>query len=273
MFSPWCDGQPLQSNTPMLKGADTLRKSLIPSLLEARRLNESVANEVIELFETARIYLPKPSGLPLEQSTLGITTGGDFHRLKGVVESILDLLHVTDPLEVAPGQLPMLDHQRQGRLRLGNRLLGYLGEVNPPGLKQVGLRGTTAVLEMDLSVLFAAANLVPQQQPLSDYPAIARDLNLIVDEAVQWSELESTIRQAAGPLLEMLRFQEVYRDKKKDGPDKKRLLFSIARALVGTHAHKRRSGSGATGCGERVPSAAPRRAAGIAASRARATTD
>ena len=86
-FSPWSDTEPLTANTPMLKGADTLRKSLIPSLLEARRVNESVANEPIELFETARIYLPKSRGLPREQSTLGVTSGGEFHVLKGVVET------------------------------------------------------------------------------------------------------------------------------------------------------------------------------------------
>ena len=51
-FSPWSDAEPLGADTPMLKGADTLRKSLIPSLLEARRVNESVANETIELFES-----------------------------------------------------------------------------------------------------------------------------------------------------------------------------------------------------------------------------
>ena len=70
-------------------------------------------------------------------------------------------------------------------------------------------------------------NLVPQQQPLSDFPAIVRDLNLIVDESVRWADMAATIRATVGPLLESLQFQEVYRDKKKDGADKKRLLFSI----------------------------------------------
>ena len=86
----------------------------------------------------------------------------------------------------------------------------------------------TTVLELDLSVLEEVANLVPQQQALSDFPAIARDLNLIVDESVRWADMADTIRATVGPLLESLQFQEVYRDKKKDGADKKRLLFSIA---------------------------------------------
>jgi phenylalanyl-tRNA synthetase beta chain len=190
-------------------------------------VNESVANETIELFESARIYLSSPQGLPREQRTLSVTSGGDFHGLKGIVESLLDTLHVSSTLVVAPATLPLLEAERQGRLELDGCLLGYLGEVSAHGLKQCGLRTPATVLELDLSVLERAANLVPQQQPLSDFPAIARDLNLIVDETVRWADLAATIRVAAGPLLESLQFQEVYRDHKKDGADKKRLLFSI----------------------------------------------
>jgi phenylalanyl-tRNA synthetase beta chain len=226
-FSPWSDAEPLVANTPMLKGADTLRKSLIPSLLEARRSNESVGNEPIELFETARVYLSKPSGLPREQWTLGVTTGGDFHVLKGVVETLLETLRASASLAVRPAALPLLEPERQGRLELDGRLLGYVGEVSAAGLKQFGLRSPATVLELDLSVLEAAARLVPQQQPLSDFPAIVRDLNLIVNESVRWADLADTISATVGPLLESLDFKEVYRDKKKDGADKKRLLFSM----------------------------------------------
>ncbi len=226
-LSPWSDAGPLVTNTPMLKGADVLRMSLIPSLLEARRVNESMGNDPIELFESAHIYLPAPGALPREQWTLAVTSGGDFHVLKGVVESLLETLHVSAALVVEPAALPLLEPQRQGRLDLDGRLLGYLGEVGPAGLKQFGLRTPATVLELDLSVLEAAANLVPQQRPLSDFPAIVRDLNLVVDESVRWADLANTVRTTAGPLLESLQFQEIYRDKQKDGADKKRVLFSI----------------------------------------------
>jgi phenylalanyl-tRNA synthetase beta chain len=132
-------------------------------------------------------------------------------------------------------------------LALGDQLLGYLGEVNPQGLKQFGLRSVATVLELDLGVLAEHANLVPQQRALSDYPAIVRDLNLIVDESVRWAALSQTIRQAVGPWLETLRFQEVYRDKQKDGAEKKRMLFSITlrsaeRTLTNEEADQVRDG-------------------------------
>ncbi|MGM0487581.1 MAG: phenylalanine--tRNA ligase subunit beta [Planctomycetota bacterium] len=226
-FSPWSDAEPLRCRTPMLKGADRLRKSLIPSLLEARRINESMGNDAGELFETAHVYLPRPSGLPQEPWMLGIVSGRDFFFLKGVVESCLELLHIDTPLVVQQCELPLLDPVQQCRLELGEQVLGYLGLVSSKELKQFGLKTEATVAELDLSVLASAANLVPQQQPLSEYPPIARDLNLVVDESVNWATLKSTVAQAAGPLLETLRFQEVYRDPNKDGAGKKRLFFSI----------------------------------------------
>ncbi len=227
-FSPWNHNTPLQTSTPMLKGADTLRKSLVPSILEARRANESVANPVIELFEMANVYLPDEGALPHEQWTLGITSGGDFHGIKGVVEGLLQMVFATRPLAIRPSQISLLDTNRQCELMLGDRVLGYLGDVSAKGLKQFGLRRPTSIAELSLDVLAAAADLIRQHRPLSDYPAISRDLNLVVDEPLRWLDLETTVRQAAGPLLESLQFQEVYRDRKKDGPGKKRLFFSIS---------------------------------------------
>ncbi len=227
VFRPWSDAEPLRCSTPMLKGADRLRQSLVPSLLDARRVNESMGNDSIELFETARVYLPQVDALPKEPLLLSVTSGRDFHFLKGVAQACLEILHVRASLRVRTSELPLLDSARQAYLELDGQLFGFLGQLNPRGLKQFGLRAATTVMELDLEVLGAAANLVPQQRKLSDYPAIARDLNLIVGEEVAWAELEDTIRQAAGPLLENLQFQEVYRDTEKDGIGKKRLLFSI----------------------------------------------
>jgi hypothetical protein len=129
VFCPWSDAQPLRASTPMLKGADRLRCSLIPSLLEVRRVNQSLGNPVIELFETARIYLPRGGQLPREQWTLGITSGGDYFRVKGVVEAIVAALNPTLRLEVTDTRQPLLDPAAQRQLRLEGRLLGYLGEL------------------------------------------------------------------------------------------------------------------------------------------------
>jgi phenylalanyl-tRNA synthetase beta chain len=211
----------------MLKGADYLRRSLTPSLLDARRVNESLANPVIELFETARVYLPRGSELPDEQWTLGMVSGGDYCRLKGVVEAIVAALNPSARLKTEDTRQTLLDPVKSCRLQLNGELVGYLGEVSKDGLKQFGLRAPATIAELKLSVLAKIARLIPKYAELSPYPPIERDLNLIVDEPVRWSALAETVTNSAGDCLEGLSYRETYRDPQKDGPGKKRLLFSI----------------------------------------------
>jgi phenylalanyl-tRNA synthetase beta chain len=164
----------------------------------------------------------------MEQWTLGLTSGTDFANVKGVVESLLETVHCDAVLEVIPTQLSLLDGRRACELRVHGRVFGFIGEVTTAGQKQFGLREATTIAELNLDVFAELARLVPQYSELSPYPAIARDLNLIVDEAVRWSELAETVRSAGGPMLENLAYRETYRDPQKDGPGKKRVLLSCS---------------------------------------------
>jgi phenylalanyl-tRNA synthetase beta chain len=116
-----------------------------------------------------------------------------------------------------------------------------MGEVSTAGLKAFGLRNAAAVLEVDLSELMAKARLLTRYRPQSPFPTMARDINLIVDERVRWADLAATARSAAGPTLERIEYLDTYRDAGKDGPGKKRLLFSLTlrpddRTLTGQEA-------------------------------------
>jgi phenylalanyl-tRNA synthetase beta chain len=226
-FSPWTHAAPLVCNQPMLKGADRLRRSIVPSLLECRRLNESLGCDSSQLFETARIYLPLENSLPHEQWTLAAVSGQDFLALKGVVESILARVNPALQLEVVEYRHPLLAADHAAELRLAGQRFGYLGKLSPAGLKQFGLRREATVVEFDLGALVPLAVLTPQYAPLSTFPAIARDLNLIVDESLRWSQLSATVKGAAGERLSGMSYLDTYRDADKDGAGKKRLLFSV----------------------------------------------
>jgi phenylalanyl-tRNA synthetase beta chain len=227
-FSPWSEAEPLATNQPMLEGSDRARKTLIPSLLESRQLNEARGNATIDLFETAKIYLPQPGGLPREQLTLAATTGGDYYALKGVLETLVTHLNPASHVAVQPVQLPLLTHGQAVEVSVDGTKLGYLGVVSQEGRKTFGLRGATTICELDVAVLERIARLVPKYEPLSKFPAMTRDLNLIVDEAIRWADLQATISSAAGEQLAEVRYLDTYRDPAKDGPGKKRLLFSMS---------------------------------------------
>jgi phenylalanyl-tRNA synthetase beta chain len=224
---PWTDVPPLKASTPVLRRADCLRQTLVPSLLAARRHNEKLSNPVIELFEIANVYLPVPGVLPEQKRLLAITTGGCFRELKGVVEAVVRRLAPSTPLSVGEGDYPLLDAVRQCRLRLGEHTLGYLGELSDQGRERFELRSPATVAELDLDVLVSLAELVPRAQPLSPYPPVSRDVNIIVDESIRWAEVERLVVEAGGELVESVQYRETYRDPQRLGPDKKSLLFSL----------------------------------------------
>ena len=228
VYSPWSEKAPLRTASPMLKGADALRTSLVPSLLEVRRINQSLANPNVELFETAKIYLPQDEGLPQEQWTLGITSGQGFGHLKGVIETVLQALKIEGQLEVDSTSQDLLHADYSASLKLNGEHFGFLGEVNTAGLKSFSLRNPATVAEIRMDLLVQHATLIPQHSQLSNFPATTRDLNIVLSETVRWDALAATIRKAVeASLLEDITYQETYRDPDRDGADVKRVLFTV----------------------------------------------
>lgn len=228
-FSPWSDKEPLRVRTAILRGADRLRRSLVPGILGSRKNNEALANSDVELFEIAKVYLAQDALLPEEQWHLSITTGGDYFTLKGLIESLVQSLSHSAKLEVLPFDGDLLDHSRSAKLMLNGEVLGFCGEVAAAGLKTFELRNRATVAELNLQQLQKIAELIPQHQPLSTFPTIDRDINLVVEEKVSWSDIANTASSAAGEWLESLKFQETYRNAADPqlGGEKKSVVFTF----------------------------------------------
>jgi len=233
-FSPWTSAPALCTQISILRGADRLRRSLVPSLLVARRTNESLANPEIELFEIARVYLPQAGKLPAEEPMLALSSGGDFYQVKAVIEALTAAMDPELELDVRVTRHELFD-ARACELLLKGEVFGYLAELNRAGLKRFDLRGSTTVAEIKLAALTAVAKLAPRYVPPPQFPAIERDLNFVVDERVRWADLARTVRQAGGPLMESLQYKETYRDPQRLGAGKKSLVLSFhLRAAEGT---------------------------------------
>ncbi len=240
-FSPWTDQPPLRSSTPVLRRADRLRRSLVPSLLGARQTNESLANQEIKLFEVAHIYLPREAGqLPSELLMVGLTSNEPYREVKGVVEALVAALNPAAEVESRPTSQALLDAARSAELvvhagGVRNLPLGFLGELSVEGRKRFDLREPSTVAELKLDALQQIAELVPQYRQPPIYPAVTRDFNLVVDEPVRWADVERTVK-AAAPAAERITFQgEPYRDPQRLGPGKKSLLFTLTlRSSEGT---------------------------------------
>src|SRR5690606_29614886 len=108
-------------------------------------------------------------------------------------------------------------------------------DVSQTGLERFDLRSTATVAEIDLAPFIEGARLIPRARPLVNYQSVTQDLNVVFDEQVVWSEVERIVVDTVGDLLELLEFQEVYRDEKRLGLGKKSLLWSMTlRSKSGT---------------------------------------
>lgn len=226
-LSPWTGAEPLCSLMPVIRGADRLRRSLVPSLLGARRTNEALSNPEIELFEIAKVYLPQANALPDEERMLSIASGRGYAAVRGVIEAVVAALDPAVELAADTADLPLLDPGHSCRLILHGAALGFVGQLLPEGLSAFDLRSNTTVAEVKLSLLVRAASLVPTYVPLPPYPAVSRDINLVVAESTRWAEVAEAVHASAGPRLENLEYRDTYRDPPRLGSGKKSLLFTI----------------------------------------------
>ena len=249
--SPWGDAAPLVISPPLVRGADRLRRTLLPSLLEARGTNVAAGAPHAELFEIARAYLAPSGGpgpTPVEEPLLlAFVAAGDFFRGKGLVAAVLERLGVTgtaadcrieySPVTIAacaPGRAAEAVLHRAGHAA---ERVAVVGEAAAGMLETFGLEPPVVVAELRLDRLEFAADLERVPRRPSDYPAVQRDVNLVVDEQVPWAAIEAAIRAAAGDLLEECRLVQVWQDEAKLGAGRKSVVVALRlRSDAGTIA-------------------------------------
>ena len=259
--SPWGSALPLVVSPALVRGADRLRRTLLPSLLEARMGTLAVGAPHGDLFEIARAYLADDtankeqvtassrSGLIQEPLLLSLVTSGNFSTAKGLAEAVLGRLGF-DPWEINPAsntgyefrplQLDLFSPGRAAEIMLctaGSTAIriGVVGEIAQPIRDRFGSQPAVSAAELRLDRLEFAAGIEKKLQSLSDFPAIGRDLNLVVGEAVPWASIAAVIYSAAGKLLEECRLVQVWQDVERLGAGKKSVVVSLRlRSATGT---------------------------------------
>jgi phenylalanyl-tRNA synthetase beta chain len=208
---PGSASPPLRVDHSSRKRENALRQSLIPSLLSVRHHNESHGQFETELCEIAHVYLPRPDHvLPDEPTRLALVSWRDFLGLKGMVEALLERLHVPDPLVARPVGIGLFAPGRAAELLLDDTHLGYLGEIDNEQLKVFELKQACGAVELEFDVLLCRANLVAQYRPLPPFPTVVRDLSLVVPRSLSWAELCGTVVKSAGNSLETVQYLDVF---------------------------------------------------------------
>ncbi len=230
---------PLSVKDVSRKGMNILRQTLLGSLLSAFKTNVHVGNQPCQLFEIANTFVPVDGKgqLPQERTQLALVSDGSFMDLRGAVEGVIRTMVRDAPIDFTPCTLPWA---RSGAMiSVHDRPLGIAGEVSDKVSKTLEIKNVQPVAaEIDFDLLvewYAECNTI---KPIPRYPAIERDLSIIVDEKVLWADIQGIINSAAPEELEDIRFVEIYRGKGINNQQKSITLSLRFRDRDGTLTHE-----------------------------------
>jgi phenylalanyl-tRNA synthetase beta chain len=231
----------LQLLNPLSYGQDTLRQTLLPSLLRTTRENLRFLDRVA-IFEIGRVYVPvEGRTLPEEPRRLGIVMTGpreerswlrgqdralmDFFGLKGVVEILLARLGLEGSFR--PTEQDVFHPGRCARLVVDGEDVGVMGELHPLVREAFELSSQPiCALEFDLDALLASWGTPREMIPLSTHPPVYEDLAVVVDEDIPAVRVRDLIARAGAPLLRSVALFDVYRGAQV-GTSKKSLAYRL----------------------------------------------
>lgn len=216
---------------PLGEDYSIMRTTSIPSMMESLSRNYSRSNSEVRLFEIGKVYIPHEdeNELPEERNiiSLGMYGNVDYLDLKGVVENILDTLGITKVKFQRESENPSFHPGKTAALYIKKDFIGVVGEVHPDVAENYEVDERCYVAELNMDVLFKYAQTEKKYVELPKFPAVTRDIAILVDRDILVQEIEDTIKNQGGKLLESVKLFDVYQGKQI--PEDKK---SIAYALV-----------------------------------------
>ncbi len=202
---------------PLGEDTSVMRTSALPSMLDILSRNRANRNDVVRLYEIAKIYLK-----PVDDSngryarepkilSLGAYGGGmDFYKLKGAVESILEAMRIEGAEYAAVRDNPSYHPGRCASVSVSGKTLGVFGQVHPTVQKNYGSDLELYAAELSLDALIENQGAEPTYKALPRFPAVTRDIAVVADRDITVGEIEKTIRVSGGELLRDVRLFDVY---------------------------------------------------------------
>jgi phenylalanyl-tRNA synthetase beta chain len=227
---------------PISQDKTVMRHTLLAGMLDRLAANARWRDRQV-LFEVGKVFLPvEGEKLPAEPTRLAIvmtgprgtptwqgghdTTPMDYFDLKGVVETLLNELHIS-PVDFVATEHSTFRPGRTAALMINQTQAGVLGELHPLVAAAFDLpKGPILAAEFDLDLLMAAIPAMHAVHPVSRYEAIYQDIAVVVDQGIRAADVEAVIWEAGGWLLRGVRLFDVYRGD-QIGADKKSLAYAL----------------------------------------------
>ncbi len=201
---------------PLGEDFSIMRTLSLHGMLTSLSTNYNRRNKDVRLYELGNIYLPKSlplTELPEErmQFTLGMYGDCDFFDMKGVVEEFLESIgmHKRESYDPKAGR-NYLHPGRQVNILYENQLIGYLGEVHPEVCDNYDLKTRVYVAVLDIPAILPYATFDRKYEGIAKYPAVLRDISMVVPKSVLAGQIEAVIAQRGGKILEDYQLFDIY---------------------------------------------------------------
>lgn len=227
------EDSPLRKSMKIMNplGEDTsiMRTTVMPSMLEILTRNYNYRNKEAHLYELGRTYFEREDGMADEPKHLSLGVYGpeeSFFTLKGAVETILDSIRAEDVTYVAEKSDPSYHPGRCAKVYVKGQEVGTLGQIHPLVAANYGVDAELYYADLKFDALFASRGADPEYQPLPKFPAVTRDIAVLVDKAVTVGAMESSIQAAAKGLLKDVTLFDIYEGAKLP-TGKKSVAFNL----------------------------------------------
>lgn len=203
-------------SNPLGEDFSVMRTTSLNGMLTSLATNYNRRNKDVRLFEMGNIYLPKSlpvTDLPDERMkfTLGFYGDGDFFTMKGVVEEFLGQVGINKNITYDPKAGKTFLHPgRQAKVIYDDKVIGYLGEVHPLVCENYAMKTRAYVAVIDMPYIYEMANFDKKYEGIAKFPAVSRDISMVVPKEIMVGQIEDVIKQRGGNILEDYNLFDIY---------------------------------------------------------------
>lgn len=219
------------------KSPTLLRQNLIGSLLAVLKYNHNVKNTPCSVYELSNTFKPTEGTLPDEKHKVGMVSDGDLQQMRGVIDGLIKMIDKEATVEIKPVQVDWAE--AAGEIIVNQKSVGEYGVVSQKIKKHFGFdNAAPCAAEIDFAMLMEIAGKVTKVKPIPKYPAITRDLSIILDESVSWADIVAAVNTKKPGELEGINFVGIYRGKPIANGKKSVTLSLTFRDDDGTMRHE-----------------------------------
>lgn len=211
LFTEPADSEHLSVTDVSRKGANLLRRTLIGSLLAVLKTNLNVKNSPCRIFEIADTFVPtgQKDALPLEQTKLALVSDGSLSDLRGVIEGLVKTVDRDAEMLFIPADFFWA--QAGAQIIVNGKTIGSAGIVSRTVSEKFDFKDLAPVAaELDFESLLSLHKGIVKTKPIPRFPAIQRDLSIVVDENTRWADIHDAVKRKAPAELEKIKFVGIY---------------------------------------------------------------